>query len=190
MTQKSFFTPTAWVFELVISSLAYLLLFYLNDYLTANLNYGTGVNWVYLPAGLRLFLTLIFGFSGAVGIALASFLISYYGAFSNELITCIGISLISGFAPYLARLFVLHNIRLESDLSNLNLLNLSVCILVYALLSAGLHQWWFASMGLADAGTFNHFIVMVFGDILGSLLLITVVKSGMDLLKRFKQTTR
>jgi hypothetical protein len=31
---------------------------------------------------------------------------------------------------------------------------------------------------------------MVFGDVLGSLLLIAVVKSGMDLLKRFKQTVR
>ena len=183
-------TLMTWFSELLISALAYIFLFYLNDYLTANLYYGTGVNWIYLPAGLRLFLTLIFGFSGAVGIALASFLISYYGAFSNDLVACIGTSLISGFAPYLARFFVLHNIRLEPDLSNLNLPNLCVCVLVYALLSAGLHQWWFATMGLADAGTFNHFTVMVFGDILGSLLLIVVAKSGMDLLKRFKQTAR
>ncbi len=190
MAKKSFFVPMAWTFELVISSLAYIFLFYLNDYLTAHLYYGTGVNWIYLPAGLRLFLTLIFGFSGAVGIALASFFISYYGAFSSDLIVCIGTSLISGYAPYLARLFVLHNIRLEPDLSNLNFPNLCVCILVYALLSAGLHQWWFATMGLANAGTFNHFTVMVFGDILGSLLLIVVAKSGMDLLKRFKQTAR
>ena len=183
-------TPIGWFSELLISALAYIFLFYLNDYLTANLYYGTGVNWIYLPAGLRLFLTLIFGFSGAVGIALASFLISYYGVFSNDLITCIGTSLISGFAPYLARLFVLHNIRLEPDLSNLNFPNLCVCILTYALLSAGLHQWWYATMGLVDTGPLNHFAVMVFGDVLGSLLLIAVVKSGMDLLKRFKQTVR
>lgn len=183
-------TPLGWFSELLISSLAYIFLFYLNDYLTANLHYGTGVNWIYLPAGLRLFLTLVFGFSGAVGIALGSFFISYYGAFSYDLIACIGTSLISGFAPYLARLFVLHNIKLAPDLSNLNFPNLCVCIVVYALLSAGLHQWWFATMGLADAGTFNHFSVMVFGDVLGSLLLIVVAKSGMDLLKRFKQTAR
>jgi hypothetical protein len=79
---------------------------------------------------------------------------------------------------------------LESDLSNLNIYKLGICILVYAFLSAGLHQWWFSTMGLNEAGTLDHFGVMVFGDVLGSLLLIAVVKSGIDLFKRFKQTAR
>jgi hypothetical protein len=76
-----------WATGFLISALAYAALFYLNAWLTSHLVYGLGVSWIYLPAGLRLFLTLIFGLSGAVGIAIASFLICYLGDFPPELIT-------------------------------------------------------------------------------------------------------
>jgi hypothetical protein len=176
-----------WTAGLLISVLAYASLFYLNAWLTAHLSYGLGVNWIYLPAGLRLFLTLIFGIPGALGIALASFLISYLGKFSQELMTCLGVGLISGFAPYLARIFVMSNINISSDLSNLSLPKLIICILIYSALSAGLHQWWFAVRGLDEAGSFNHFLVMFIGDILGAVVLIGLVKYGLDLLKPLKQ---
>lgn len=172
-----------WTLGLLISVLAYASLFYLNAWLTANLSYGLGVNWIYLPAGLRLFLTLIFGLPGALGIALASFLISYLGEFPQELMTCLGVGLISGFAPYLARIFVMSNVNILSDLSNLSLSKLIICILIYSALSAGLHQWWFAVRGLDDAGSFNHFLVMFIGDVLGAVALIGLVKYGLDLLK-------
>lgn len=183
-------SSSAWFIQLLLSALTYSVLFYCNIAVASSLTFGIGVNWIYLPAGLRLFLTLIFGLSGAIGIAIASFLISYYGDFPHDLTLCIGVGLISGFAPYLARVLILKNIKLEADLSNLNIYKLGICILVFAFMSAGLHQWWFSAMGLSDAGTFNHFTVMVFGDVLGSLLLIAVVKSGIDLLKRAKKTIR
>lgn len=180
-------TLTAWFSELLISSLSYTILYYLNHWLTIDLTYDLGVNWIYLPAGLRLFLTLIFGLPGAMGIALSSFLISYYGAFPLGLTACIGIGVISGFAPYLARIFVVKNIYLEPDLSNLSLQKLGLCILIYALWSAGLHQWWFVTVGLENAGTINHLLVMVLGDILGSVLLIAIIKYGLDLLRQTKR---
>ncbi len=167
----------------LVSIFSYSALFYLNDWLTSHLAYGLGVNWIYLPAGLRLFLTLIYGLPGAIGIALASFMICYFGQSPPELITCIGIGLISGFAPYLARAFVLRNINILPDLSNLTLQNLVACILIFAALSAGLHQWWFALRGLDGAGSFNHFLVMLLGDVLGTVLLIGLIKAGLDLLK-------
>jgi hypothetical protein len=170
----------------LVSIFTYSALFYLNDWLTSHLAYGLGVNWIYLPAGLRLFLTLIFGLSGALGIAAASFLICYLGDFPPELITCIGVGLISGFAPYLARIFVVSNINVSPDLSNLSLPKLALCILIYALLSSGLHQWWFAVRGLDETGSFYHFLVMVLGDVLGAVLLIGLIKAGLDLLKPSK----
>jgi hypothetical protein len=160
------------------------MLFYLNSWLTSELVFSTGVNWIYLPAGLRLFLTLIFGLPGALGIAFASFLISYCGELSNDLTVCIGTGLISGFAPYLASIFVFNNVKLESDLSNLSLPKLLICILIYALLSAGLHQLWYAAVGLENSGSFNHFLVMFIGDVFGSLLLISLIKSALDCLRR------
>ena len=177
-----------WTTGFLVSALIYAALFYVNSWLTSHLAYGLGVSWIYLPAGLRLFLTLIFGLSGAVGIAIASFLICYLGDFPPDLVTCIGVGLISGFAPYLARIFVLSNIKIASDLSDLSLPKLVICIFIYAALSAGLHQWWFAVRGLDEAGSLNHFLVMLIGDVLGTLLLIGLIKYSLDLLRRSRLT--
>jgi hypothetical protein len=181
---------SAATFGLAISALSYTSLFYVNHWLTSDFIFSLGVNWIYLPAGLRLFLTLIFGLPGAIGITLASFLISYYGDFPRDLMLCIGIGLVSGFAPYLAKVFVINNVRLAPDLSDLNFQKLVICILIYALLSAGLHQWWFSTMALDDAGGINHVSVMFIGDVLGSLLLISLIKYSLDLLKKARKTVR
>ncbi|MDH6504527.1 hypothetical protein [Polynucleobacter sphagniphilus] len=172
---------------IAISANTYALLFYLNDWLTQYVAYGLGVSWIYLPAGLRLFLTLIFGFPGALGIALATFLISYLGVFSQDLVTCIGIAIISGFAPYLARVFVLMNIKIAPDLSDLNFPKLLFCMVIYALFSSGLHQWWFATRGLANTGGINYFIAMFTGDVMGTVLMVTSIKYGLDYLKDFRK---
>jgi hypothetical protein len=187
---KLSFNSSEWFIGFVISSMAYTFLFYFNGWLTNTLVFGLGVNWIYLPAGLRLFLTLIFGLPGALGIATASFLISYYGDFPHDLTVCIGVGIISGFAPYLARYFVFSNLRLESDLSDLSFQKLMACILVYSLLSAGLHQWWFSVMMLENTGSVNHFLVMFIGDVLGSLLLISLIKCCLDLLRKTRKTAR
>jgi hypothetical protein len=169
----------------LISALLYSALFFLNDWVTEAIKYDLGVSWIYLPAGLRLFLILIFGFTGAIGIAVASFAISYYGVFPPDLITCIGIGLISGFAPLLAKWVVVTNVNISNDLSNLSLQKILFCVVVYAFISAGLHQWWFVLRGL-ESGSLNHFLVMLVGDVAGSILLIALIKYSIDLLKRDK----
>ena len=180
-------TLSEWSTAFFVSALTYGALFYVNDWLTSNLSYGLGVNWIYLPAGLRLFLTLVFALPGAIGIAVISFLICWFGYFPQDLITCLGVGLISGFAPYLARLFVMTNVPLASDLSNLSLPKLILCILIYAFLSSGLHQWWFAIRDLDRTGDLNHFLVMFIGDVFGTVLLIAAIKYGLDLLKKINR---
>ncbi len=169
----------------LISAALYSALFFLNDRLTEVLKYDLGVSWVYLPAGLRLFLILIFGLAGAIGIAAASFAISYFGVFPPDLITCIGIGLISGFAPLLAKWIVITNVNISNDLSNLSIQKIILCVVVYALVSAGLHQYWFELRDL-ESGSLNHFLVMFVGDIAGSILLIALIKYSIDLVKRSK----
>jgi hypothetical protein len=141
------------------------------------------VSWIYLPAGLRLFLILIFGLSGAIGIAAASFAIWYFWAFPADLVTCIGIGLISGFAPLLAKWVVVSNIPINNDLSNLSMQKILLCIVIYALMSSGFHQYWFVLRDL-ESGSINHFLVMFAGDVVGSILLIALIKYGIDLMRR------
>jgi hypothetical protein len=169
----------------LISTLLYSALFFFNDWLTETVKYDLGVSWIYLPAGLRLFLILIFGLSGAIGIATASFAISYFGVFPPDLVTCIGIGLISGFAPLLAKWIVITNVNISNDLSNLSIQKIILCVVVYALVSSGLHQYWFELRDL-ESGSLNHFLVMFVGDIAGSILLIALIKYSIDLVKRSK----
>ena len=177
--------PSLFLVGVLISALLYSALFFVNDWLTGTVKYDLGVSWIYLPAGLRLFLILIFGLAGAVGIAIASFTISYFGVFPPDLVTCIGIGLISGFAPLLAKWVVVSNTHISNDLSNLSLQKIIICVVVYALVSAGLHQYWFELRDL-ESGSLNHFLVMFVGDIAGSILLIALIKYSIDLLRRIK----
>ena len=130
-----------WFKWFLISAASYGVLFYANDWLASTLVYGLGVNWVYLPAGLRLFLTLVFALPGALGIAFASMLICWVGDFPQDLVTCIGIGLVSSLTPYIARIFLLANLPISADLSDLSLSKLLICILIYAFLSSDMHQW-------------------------------------------------
>jgi hypothetical protein len=167
----------------LISALLYSALFFFNDWITETVKYDLGVSWIYLPAGLRLFLILIFGLAGAIGIAAASFAISYFGVFPTDLLTCIGIGLISGFAPLFAKWVVVSNTYISNDLSNLSMQKILLCIVIYALMSSGFHQYWFMLRDL-ESGSINHFLVMFAGDVAGSILLIALIKYGIDLMRR------
>jgi hypothetical protein len=167
----------------LISALLYSALFFFNDWITEAVKYDLGVSWIYLPAGLRLFLILIFGLAGAIGIATASFAISYFGVFQPDLVTCIGIGLISGFAPLFAKWVVISNTYISNDLSNLSMQKIILCIVIYALMSSGFHQYWFVLRDL-ESGSINHFLVMFAGDVAGSILLIALIKYGIDLMRR------
>lgn len=167
----------------LISALLYSALFFFNDWITEMLKYDLGVSWIYLPAGLRLFLILIFGLAGTIGIAAASFAISYFGVFPPDLFTCIGIGLISGFAPLFAKWVVVSNTYISNDLSNLSMQKILLCIVVYALMSSAFHQYWFVLRDL-ESGSLNHFLVMFAGDVAGSILLTALIKYGIDLMRR------
>ena len=175
--------PQLFLMGILISALLYSALFFFNDWITEMLKYDLGVSWIYLPAGLRLFLILIFGLAGAIGIAAASFAISYFGVFPPDLFTCIGIGLISGFATLFAKWAVVSNTYISNDLSNLSMQKILLCIVVYALMSSAFHQYWFVLRDL-ESGSLNHFLVMFAGDVAGSILLTALIKYGIDLMRR------
>jgi hypothetical protein len=175
--------PRLFLLGIFISALLYSALFFFNDWITETVKYDLGVSWIYLPAGLRLFLILIFGLAGAIGIAAASFAISYFGVFPTDLLICIGIGLISGFAPLFAKWVVVSNTYISNDLSNLSMQKILLCIVIYALMSSGFHQYWFVLRDL-ESGSINHFLVMFAGDVAGSILLIALIKYGIDLMRR------
>ena len=168
--------------EIVLSAVLYFAFFYFNGYITPYLENAQGVNWIFIPAGLRIFLTLIFNYSGAIGLSVASGLILFIGFYEVDLVTALGIAAISGLAPLLGRYFAVHNLQVRLDLSNITFKQLVSSIVAYALLSSGLHQLWFEMRGM-DSASWNHFIAMFTGDMIGSILFVAVIKYGIDLIK-------
>lgn len=168
--------------EIILSAALYMAFFYFNQTITTPLEEAKGVNWIFLPAGLRIFLTLILDYSGAIGLAIASLLINYIGFYELDLTSTLGIAIICGVAPLLGRHFVIHNLNIQADLSNISMKQLLLIIIAYSLLSSGLHQIWFSTRGL-DSGSWNHFIAMFCGDAAGSILFVAIIKYGIDLIK-------
>jgi hypothetical protein len=173
---------TQFFFEVVLSAALYLAVFYFNQMITTPLEDTKGVNWIFLPAGVRIFLTLIFDYSGAIGLSIASLLINYIGFFELDFTSTFGIAIICGIAPLLARYFVIQGLQLRADLSDISFNRLLMIIVFYSLLSAGLHQLWFVTIGFSS-GSWDHLIAMFFGDIVGSILFVAIIKYGIDLVK-------
>jgi hypothetical protein len=182
LCMHSFKASSQFLFEVLSSAALYMAFFYFNQAVTAPLEDTKGVNWIFLPAGIRIFLTLILGYSGAIGLAIASLLINYIGFYELDLISTFGIAAICGLAPLMGRHFVIHNLKVQADLSNISFTELLVTIVAYSLLSSGLHQLWFVTRGL-DSGSWNHFLAMFCGDIAGSILFVAVIKYGINLVK-------
>jgi hypothetical protein len=168
--------------EILLSAFLYLILFYMNQYIFQAFEDARGVNWVFVPSGLRLCLTLIFGLWGALGLALASFVINCCGYYGFDFVDTVIISMIGGFAPLIARDIVVHGLKVNLDLSNISCKQLMQAIGIYALLSSGMHQLWFMHRGLQSV-ELQHIIAMFIGDIVGSLIFIGLLKLAICLYK-------
>lgn len=158
-----------------LTAIAYFVLFELNDALFTSLAFSTGVNWIFLPSGLRLVFILVFGMWGAAGIALASIIINLLFYFDGSLVSAIGTGLISGFAPLLARSICVDLIKLDIDLKNLTANTLLKVAGVFAVTSPILHQMWFTWRGQTE-NFIDSTAVMAVGDLTGTLVMLYLAR--------------
>jgi hypothetical protein len=153
------------------SAVAYFFAFKLNFMLFDSLEFSQGVNWIFLPSGLRMLLVLVLLNSGAIGIAIASCIINYMNVSTDQHVFNIVTALISGLAPLMARQICVDYLQLSTSLNNLTSKSLFQLSVVFALLSAVLHQVWFFWNDITE-----HFIVntsvMAVGDWVGTVLLL------------------
>jgi uncharacterized membrane protein len=166
---------SAYFLEITISTFFYIGFFYFNAFIDQQFEVTKSVSWLFLPAGLRVFLSLVFIYSGALGLFLGSLLINFVSFPDFDIVTKIGIATICGTAPLMSRLFVIHHFEVEPNLQNLSIRQLITIIVIFALFSSGLHQLWFITRG-SDSGSWNLFITMFFGDIIGSIVFLVLIK--------------
>ena len=155
---------------------AYYLLFELNRVLFSSIEFAPGVNWIYLPSGLRLAFVLIFVNLGAVGIVLASLSINMVHHSSMGTVTLLVASFISGFAPWLARIVCINKFKFDTNLHQLSTVTLIKIAMVFSVASALMHQIWFTWQDPTN-NFFSATAVMALGDFFGTLIVLYATKT-------------
>ncbi len=165
------------------SASLYALALAINEWAFIGLQETPGINWVFLPAGIRLCCTLLFGFWGAVGLWLASFFIATHYLFPDQAVHALVVSLLSALSPYLVYLSARHYFGLAESLINLSPHRLIICCIFFGICNAVLHHVWFLLYSPA-AVSIKGFSAMLTGDIVGALLVLYVIKAALALLPR------
>jgi hypothetical protein len=167
-------------------ALFYYLAFSLNKAIFDEYDFSFGVNWVFVPSGLQLVLVLTAVEDAALGITLASWLIGFlYYPLESDIRTMMT-GVITGLSPVIARKISFDHLGIEADLRNLSFQAIVQMSFIFALLSAALHQLWFYYNGVSDK--FIHsLMVMALGNVLGTLLVLSVIKITLATVKRKAQ---
>jgi hypothetical protein len=150
-----------------------------NEWMLASMEYGKGVNWVYIPAGLRLGFVLVMPWAGALAISLGSFAMALRDPDLTPALAAFN-GCVTGIAPVLARHWAVSRWGLSDDLRELNApLLVKLCVL-FGLFSSTFHQAFFAWLG-REAGVFAGAIPMFVGDTLGALLCLYLIRTALNL---------
>lgn len=152
----------------------------INELLFTRLEFASGINWIYLPAGVRLLATLLFAEAGALGLLLISWLVCFFYFFPNDFERSFVGGVLAALAPYLAYRIAQHQFGLHASLANLSPKRLLFLIGAYSLASPLFHHIWFALRGLQ--GGLQSFLVMFAGDLTGTLLVVYAVKAVLSLI--------
>ena len=154
-----------------LTGVAYILVYLFNEHALSFTRFADGVNWIYLPSGLRLTLVLVFGAPAALGIAWSSALLTGWPEGWSGLQQALVTGAISGGAPWMALLVSRRVLHLRTDLAGLNAHVLLKMALIFAIICAALHQLWYGwSQPAPDRAL--QFAVMTLGDLAGTLVVL------------------
>ena len=101
----------------------------------------------------------------------------------NTIIT----GIITGASPLLARKISFDFLHIEDDLKNLTFKSILLMSVIFALLSATLHQLWFFYNHVSDQ-FINNLLVMIIGNLTGTVMILFIIKIAASLLKRHNST--
>lgn len=175
------------LFSIALSAALYLSAYHLNGWLFQELEVHSGANWIFLPAGVRLLCTLLFAAEGALGLLLASILIVilYLGESMDWITGLVAASLSAG-APYIIYRLAQYA-GMPATLANLTAGRLFLLAVAYAFANASLLSLWF---GLRDhfSNMTHGFIAMFTGDLIGTLIILYVLKIALAAFRHGRQT--
>lgn len=171
------------VYSVLGTVVAFIVSLWANQALFTHSELVRGVNWIYLPAGIRLLSTLLLGADGAIGLLIASWLVNFFYFFPNDVVRSFAGGIIATAAPYAVYRLARERWGLQASLANLTPARLLILVVAYALASPLLHHIWFVLRGDTH-NIAERFVVMLVGDLTGTLVVIYTLKGVLALLPR------
>jgi hypothetical protein len=176
------------VLSIAGTAVVFIVCLWLNEAVFTHSEFVRGVNWVYLPAGVRLLATLLLGGDGALGLLIASWLVNFGYFFPHDPLRAIAGGLIATAAPYGVYRLALERYGLNASLANLTPLRLFKLALACSVASPLLHHLWFVLQGDAH-DIVERFLAMCVGDFTGTMIVLYTMKGLLALLPRRSPNT-
>lgn len=169
--------------EVGITVFAFLGLNWINELVFIQLQQSNGINWVFIPAGIRLLSTLLFGLAGFEGLLLAGVYLNFFHfEFHSDFRAWSG-AVAGALGPYLAALLVKHWFDLEPRLKGLTAHRLLFTGILCGLMSPVFHHtFMWVLTGLVD---WTALTAMIIGDTIGILIVLCLAKAAIALADRY-----
>jgi hypothetical protein len=169
--------------EVGITVLAFLGFNWINELVFIQIEQSNGINWVFIPAGIRLLSTMFFGLAGFEGLLLASIYLNFFHFdFHSDFRAWSG-AVAAALGPYLATLLVTHWFSLEPRLKALTAHRLLFTGVLCGLLSPILnHTFMWILTGRVD---WTALTAMIIGDTVGILIVLCLAKGTISLADRY-----
>jgi hypothetical protein len=165
------------------TAVVFVLSLWINQEAFTHTEFVRGVNWVYLPSGVRLLSTLLLGGDGAIGLLVASWLVDFFYFFPHDPVRSFAGGIIATVAPYAVYRLALERYNLRSSLQNLTANRLLVLALAYSIANPLLHHIWFFLQGDTQ-NILNRFFAMFVGDLVGTLIMLYAMKALLSIFPR------
>lgn len=166
-----------------ISALLYWAGFQLQNWLFSFTEHIPGVNWFYLPSGLRVLLVMVAGVFGAIGICLATVVINLIYNPDIRGLMLVSTALASGFGAWVALWVLQWRGVIAKGLIGLNSLALLQFAFFFSILNAVFHQ----TVWLLSNRSGSLFMVDIWPMFVGDLLGATTFLYGMKLVLLLKK---
>lgn len=157
--------------EILVIALLWVALFRLNNWLFTATSISQHINWIFLPAALRMVSVLLFGATGAIGLILGALVTSDT---EGNVIDAIALATLSGLCPYISVAICTHLFKLPHDLGGLTAKQLLGFAIAGGVISVLTHHLYFYSR-LHVAYFLDGAGPMLIGDIAGALILLYAV---------------
>ncbi|MFD1559972.1 hypothetical protein ACFSHT_30740 [Paraburkholderia silviterrae] len=163
--------------------IAFVVSLWINQLVFADTSFVRGVNWIYLPSGIRLLSTLLVGVDGFIGLLVGGLLMDFLYWFPHDPVRAIAGAIFGSLAPYLVYRLALERYNLRASLTNLTPKRLLILAVAYSIANPLLHHIWFALQG--DTHNFiESFVMMFVGDLSGALIMLYIMKGMLALLPK------